>query len=352
MRSIHQLWLSLLLLLSLPLNAETVRVLNWEAYLSENVQKKWEKESSSNLEVIYFDNDQQRDSILLESKHHNIDIAIVDEVIAERFGKEGRLLKLTEQNVPNINNNEPFWRERCSNYAIPYLWGTLGIIYRSDIIKQPPQSWREILEPSDELKGHIAMLDDYTDMIAPALFLDGFDLNTENPSELKQAFNRLKAQTEHVLTYEYPISFVQTSPKKDDLYMAVAYGGDQFTLNEIVGEEGLWKYAVPKEGTVLWVDCLAVTSTSTQQEKALELINYLSTPKVAAQNATDLFYATPNIPALEELNPEFRNNPNVFPEHEILKKSGLYEVLSNSNIKQRIRISSAIINLHESKQAR
>lgn len=338
--------------LPLSIQAETLRLLNWEAFLSDEVKKQWEDESQNQLEIIHFDSDEKRDSILLNSKHHNIDIAVVDEVIAQRFGGEGRLIKIDEDKLPNLKNIGSFWRDRCSNYAVPYLWGTLGIIYRSDKVTTAPNSWKDIMEPTDELKGHIGMLHDYTDMLAPALFLDGQDFNTEDPTVLKQAFQRLKAQAPDVLTYEYPITFLQSSPKKDELYMAVAYGGDQYAMNELAGQEGLWKYVVPREGSILWVDCLAITSNSEHQDIALSFLNFLNRPQQAAQNAEELYVATPNEAALALLSEEFKTDSEIFPNVEIMKKSGLYKILSNENIQLRLRITNAVTNIYESQQSR
>ncbi len=336
------------IVLPCQLYAEPLKFLNWEAYLSETVQQQWEKQSSNSIEIIHFDNDAKRDEILLNSKHHNIDLAIVDELVAERFGEEGMLIRLTEDNVPSLKHMGTFWRERCGNYAVPYFWGTLGIVYRADKVTTPPSSWNDLLTPSEQLKGHIGMMDDHTDMLAPVLFLNQQELNTEDPDALKQAFETLQAQIPHVLTYEYIVTFLQSSPNADDLHMALAYGGDQYAVNELQNNQSLWKYIIPAEGTVLWVDCLAITASSKQQQKALDFINYLSTPAISAQNAEDLYYATPNDDAMKLLSEEFRNDSEIFPEHELLRKSGLYEVLSNDNIRQRLRITNAIINIHES----
>ncbi|MCP4598812.1 spermidine/putrescine ABC transporter substrate-binding protein [Neptuniibacter sp.] len=347
--SLFRIYLTVLSLVApFQLNAETLNLLNWEAYLSEEIQHQWEQQSGNRIEIIYFDNDEKRDAILLNSKHNSIDIAVVDEVIAERFGKEGKLIKLTEENVPNLKHMGEFWRYRCGNYAMPYLWGTLGIVYRSDIVATPPTSWNDLLNPSEQLRGHIGMMDDYTDMLAPALFLHQHELNTEDPKAFKQAFASLKNQLPHVLTYDYVITFLQNSPNADELHMALAYGGDQYTINELQNSKGLWKYVIPAEGTVLWVDCLAITASSEHQQEALNLINYLNKPAIAAKNAEDLYYATPNDAATKLLSEEFRNDSEIFPEHKILRRSGLYEVLSNENIRQRLRITNAIINIHES----
>lgn len=335
-----------------PAHSETLRLLNWEEYLSPDVEKQWEKNTGNQIESVYFDNDQKRDEILLNAANHIIDIAVVDEIVSERFGQDGRLLELNEQLVPNLKHIGEFWRQRCSKYAIPYFWGTLGIVYRSDKVTTPPDSWRDIVQPATELKGHIGMMDDYTDMLAPAIFMNGHKLNTEDQAELKQAFEILKQQTPDVLTYDYVITFVSSDPKADELHMALGYGGDQYILNDRVGQEGLWKYVIPKEGTALWADCLAVPSNSKNIEKALDFLNYLSAPAVSAKNAEDLYYATPNESAMKHVSEKYKNDGEIFPDKSILDQSDLYEKMTNSNIEQRLRITNAIKNIHESQQTR
>ncbi|WP_420598506.1 ABC transporter substrate-binding protein [Neptuniibacter sp.] len=333
-------------------HSETLRLLNWEEYLSPTVETQWENKTGHKIESVFFDNDQKRDEILLNAEHHIIDLAVVDEIVAERFGEDQRLIEITEELVPNLKHVGKFWRQRCSKYAIPYFWGTLGIVYRSDKVPTPPDSWRDIVEPSDKLKGHIGMLDDYTDMLAPAIFMNGHKLNTEDADELKQAFEVLKQQSADVLTYDYIITYVDSSPKSDDLHMAVGYGGDQYILNERAGNDDLWKYVIPKEGTVLWVDCLAIPSNSKNIKQALTFLNYLSDPVVAAQHAEDLYYATPNEAAMNHVSDKYKNDSEIFPPRSILAQSDLYEEMTNSNIEKRLRITNAVKNIHESKQTR
>lgn len=342
---------SLCITLSGTSQAETLNILNWEEYLSPMIEEQWETNTGHTIESVYFDNDEKRDAILLNSTHHKIDIAVVDEIIAEHFGQEGRLIEITEEKVPNLKHLGSFWRERCGKHAVPYFWGTLGIVYRPEKVKTPPTSWQDLLQPSEDHKGHIGMMDDFTDMLAPALFFKGYSLNTGDPSELKEAFNVLKEQTKDVLTYEYVITYLSNSPKSDELHMALAYGGDQYVLNEQSNNPEQWKYVIPKEGTVLWVDCLAIPSSSENTEEALAFINYLSDPKVSAQHAEDMYYATPNDTALEYVSESYRNDSEVFPPQLIMKRSELYKTLSQENIEQRLRITNAVVNIHESRKA-
>jgi spermidine/putrescine transport system substrate-binding protein len=336
---------------SSSVNADTLRLLNWEDYLSEDVEALWQLKGHS-LDTVLFDNDEKRDAILINAKKHHIDVAVVDETVGSLFGKQGQFIELNEHNIPSLAHIDPFWRDRCGKYAVPYFWGTMGIAYRSDKLSKPPTSWQDLLRPSDDLKGHISMMDDFTDMLAPSLFVQNFSLNTEDPTELKQVFADLKQQAPHILTYDYPITFLANSPKADQLYMAQVYSGDQSSMNAKAGAEDLWKYVVPQEGSLLWVDCLAISSESSNKELALSFVNFLNEPAVAAKNSLQLELATPNQTAKALLPKEFKEDTEIFPEQSILSRSQLYQVLSHENIKLRLRITNAVVNIYESSKTR
>lgn len=335
--------------IALPVQADTLRLLNWDEYLSQNVLSQWQA-TGHDIESVLIDNDETRDAVLLNSVDNLIDLAVIDETVSKRFGSEGRLVEVNETNVPSLANVEPFWRERCGNYAVPYLWGTLGIAYRADKVEQPPTSWQDLLQPGDALKGHIGMMDDHIDMLAPALFANGHSLNSEEEAELKQAFAALEKQAPHVLTYEYPITYLGNSPDADQLHMAMVYGGDQYSMNLKTSQQGQWKYVVPEEGTVLWVDCIAVTTSSNNQALALKFLDFINRPAIAAQSAEDLYFATPNAAAKQLLTTEFRQNTEVFPSDDIIRRSQLYRELSRDNVQLRLRITNAVINIYESRK--
>jgi len=331
-------------------HAETLRVLNWEDYLYSEVIDIWTSETGVEIEQVYFDSDEDRDEILNDASMGNIDIAVVDEAVSELFGQKGKIEKLGLSNTPNLQHVDSFWKNACGEYTVPYMWGTLGIGYRSDKVRNPPLSWLELLQPDDDLKGHIGMLDDYRDMLAPALFVLGHSLNTGNENELKAAFEYLKEQAPSVLTYEYAITLMNNADQDADrLHMALIYGGDQVTLNDIIGQPDLWQYTVPREGTILWVDCLAAIQDSPRKQRAIEFINFLNRPEIAAMNAEHLGFATPNKSAIGHISPAYRDDLSVFPSADTLAKSQQYKVLDASNIALRKRITSAIQKIHESR---
>jgi len=328
-------------------HADTLTLLNWEGYLSEEVIKAWEARSGHKIEQVYFDNDEDRDNVLVGHKNKVIDLVVIDETANRIFGNKGTFVALTSyENVQNLNLIDKNWQKNCGPYGIPYLWGTLGISYRTDKVSLPPTSWDFILNPADSLKGHIGLIDDYVDTLAPVLIGMNKSINSDHSADLRQAFNIMKSILPSILTFEYSISFVDADESRDELYVALTYSGDQYTLNEKAGKN-IWQYTTLKEGTIAWVDCLALMKDSPRKDIAYDFLNYLYSPKVAAENSESIYVASPIKAARDLQSEEFLADESVYPPVHIMENAQYYKVLNPANTLLRNRITSSLIKLHE-----
>lgn len=328
------------------LRAETLNLLIWEEYISENVLRRWTDETGVEVRQIFFDNGEDRDRLIADP-NADIDLAILNENISALYSRNGMLVEVTEETVPSAGNSIGRWRERCFGHGIPYFWGTLGIVYRADKFETPPTSWTDILDPAPHLSGHIAMLSTYDDILTPPLILAGKSASTVNEAELKDAFETLKHQIPSVKSYDYIVTSVQDTSIGGELHMALAYSGDQFILSDITSQT--WKYALPEEGSVLWVDCLAAMERSPRRDLAVRFLDFINQPDVAAQNAGDLSTSSTNAAALPLLPTEMRDNPEIYPSEETIAASQFYSEYPASIIQLRKRILSAILSIHDSR---
>ena len=340
--------LFLFLSLTPHLQADTLTLLNWEDYLSEDIISAWEARSGHKIHQLYFDNDEDRDNIILNHKDQVIDLAIVDEIASSVFGNKGILTPIVEyRSKPIISRVDPRFQDSCAGYGIPYLWGTFGLAYRSDKILVEPKSWNFILKPKENLKQHIGLIDDFVDMLAPSLFVMGKSINTENHDDLKQAFNSLSKTLPSLLTFEYSISFIDADKDRDQLHVALAYSGDQYTLNSKAGKD-IWKYTTLKEGTITWVDCLTVMADSPRKEIIDDFLNFLYQPHIAAESSEHIYVATPLVDAKALQSKSFLADTDVYPSDEIMNKAQSYKPISAKSVMLRNRITSSLIKSHES----
>lgn len=332
-----------------PHAAQTLNLLNWEEYLSEAVIERWEAETGVKIEQVYFDSGDKRDEVLAKPDHL-IDIALTERISASRFGQRGLLDRVDEQALPNLKHIPKRWRDSCGAHAIPYLWGTLGIAYRADRLPEAPESWADLLEPANRDEPHIIMMEDHEDILAGPLLYQQRSINTSNDDELKAAFRLLQAQSPAVLTYEYVITSLRSQRYLDKADMALAYSGDQQVLNAVQGIDGEpWQYMVPKEGTLLWVDCLSVPAKGAQKALAYRFLNFLNNPKVAALNSAELGVATTNAAAKALLPEAIRQDPTIYPPEAVLQNSQVYETRPLEATQTRRRIISALINAHDAR---
>jgi putrescine transport system substrate-binding protein len=101
-----------------------------------------------------------------------------------------------------------------------------------------------------------------------------------------------------------------------DLCIAVAYNGDVMQARDRAHEANKGidiKYSVPKEGTILWFDMLAIPKDAPDPDSAYAFLNYMMDPKVIADVSNFKRYADANAAAQALVLPEVKNDPGIYP---------------------------------------
>lgn len=326
--------------------AETLNLLIWESYIDPAILAQWTAKTGVTVRQTVYDSGDARDEILSDP-NSGVDLAVVGENSARLFGRKGVLEPITSDNVPSADEYLPAMRDRCSAYGVPYLWGTMGILYRTDKVAVAPISWNDLMRPVEALKGHIAMFDDHNETFTPPLVLLGKSLNATDTPTMKAAFELLKTQAPYVRTYDYVLTSTQNQEDGPKLYMALGYSGDQHVLNARSGSPGTWRYVAPSEGSLFWLDCLGVVSTSPRKALALDLLNHIASAPSALANAAYLTMPTANQKALALVPEATRSDPEIYPPQEMLAKSQAQQELSPDAIQTRRRIINSLANFRE-----
>ena len=318
----------------------------WEDYIADEVLADFTRETGIDVTRIYFDSDKTRDEIVASTSGRQFDVVVFDNVAAQIFGKNNHLLAINEGDIANARHVDKRWQESCGNFGIPYFYGTIGLVYNTSSYATAPDSWNDLLRPAGDHQGKVVMLEDMVDTLIPPLILLGHNINTEDEAELRQAYRLLEEQVPAVLNYTYVLSNIKVEEHAKKIDLALAYSGDQYTLNETTGTED-WAFAVPREGTVIWMDCLSVTSWSKHRQEAMRLIDFLTDPRQAARNTEDVYSATPIGAARNYMSQEAANDPELFPPGDLLDSAQHYRILSNDNLRLRGRIIDALLKRHE-----
>lgn len=316
----------------------------WEDSLSAQVIHDWESSGNDKLHITNFDNDDERNRLMMNSPLLPFDLVVLDNTSAQLYGNLGAFEDLST--LANIRDNDPIWNQACGRYAVPYFWGSVGIAYRKDKIANPPTNWTQFLTPTPELKGHVGMITDSVETLLPALYSLGLSPTTDRRDELKKAYAIMQDFLPSVLSFEYILSYVRSHPNDDNIWIAMAYSGDNYSLNRYTNDDN-WAFIIPDDQLYIWVDCVAVNKNSQHKLQAKALVEYLSQPQVAAKNAQYLVAATPNLSALNLMPDWYRHDSTLFAEHIRIHQGQLDASLSADNLSLRAKIIHQLLKDHE-----
>ena len=306
-----------------------VHVYNWSDYIAKDTIANFEKETG--IKVVYdvFDSNEVLEAKLLSGRSGYDIVAPTSEFLARQI-KAGVFLPLDKASLPNWKHLNPNMLNRLqehdpkNTYAMPYMWGTTGIGYNPDKVKQvlgaaaPVDSWALVMEPENMKKlaqCGVAFLDSPTEMLPAALSYLGLDPNSQRSADYRKAEETLLKVRPHV-RYFHSSRYI-SDLANGEICVAVGWSGDVFQAADRADEAGNGvkiRYSIPKEGAGVWFDMLAIPRDATNAENAHRFLDYLMKPKVIAAISDYVAYANPNDAATPLLDPAIRNNPGIYPD--------------------------------------
>lgn len=297
-----------------------LNVYNWGDYIDESVIEEFEKEF--NIKVNYEDFATNEEMyVKIKSGGTNYDVVFPSDYMIEKMIREDLLLKLDMNNIPNFENIDDRFKDLDfdpnNEYSVPYMWGTVGILYNSKMVDEPVDSW-DILWDS-KYKGQILMLDSQRDSIGVALKKLGYSLNTRNVDELEKAKEELIKQKPLLLAYVG--DEIKDMMIGEEAALAVVWSGDAVYMME---ENEDLRYVVPKEGSNKWFDNMVIPKTSQNKKEAEMFINFMSRPEIAQKNTEYIGYSTTNKETMKLLDPDVLNNEVAYPSDDIINNCEVF----------------------------
>ncbi|MBM0045663.1 PotD/PotF family extracellular solute-binding protein [Anaerococcus sp. DFU013_CI05] len=278
-----------------------VVVFNAGEYLDMDLIPEFEKETG--IDVVYetFTSDEEM-FIKLSQSSNNYDVIVPSDYMVERLLKNDMLEKIDFSNVPNFKYiNEKYKGldyDPKNEYTVPYFASHFGIVYNTDIIKEPITKWADLWNP--KYKGEIIMYDLPRLSMSVALQKLGYSINTQDMDQLNEAKNELIKQKP--LVYAYLTDEARDLVVQGDAAITVMYSGDALLMR--TQNENL-KYVTPEEGMNMQVDNLAIPKGAKNKKNAEIFINYFTDPKVATANAEWMEGFTSVVDGVRENLPEY-----------------------------------------------
>lgn len=304
---------------------KTLNFLNYGANIDNKSLKLFEEKYGIKVNQETFD-DMEQMYTKVSSGGVKYDVILVSYNLMQRMIKEKLLAKLDKDNIPNIKEMDSVYMNQemdpGNTYSVPFMFGTVGIIYNTDKIKDNIDSWDALWDK--KYKGEIFMFDTYRDTMGAALKRLGYSMNTSNPDEINEAKKSLIEQKPLVKIYEVDLGTQTIASGETDINMI--WSGEGLTLED---EHPNLKYIVPKEGANFWIDSLCIPSNSENKKDAEKLVNFLSGKDAQYRTAKQIGYVTPNKEAREMQPDKVKNNPNAYYDAEFLKKCEMYKDFDN-----------------------
>jgi spermidine/putrescine transport system substrate-binding protein len=312
---------------------------NYDTYIGEHSLADFTAASGIEVKMdLFADGDELFTKLKAGNPGYDVIVPTNDKI--ERMIKANMIMPLDHSKIPNIVNVDPAFMNPTFDpgrkYSLPYMWGTVGIGYRKSKVEGAIDSWASVLT-DEKNSGRISQMGDQEHTIGMALKFLGFGYNSTNADELIKAKELLIASKKMVKKYADDNG--QDLLAQGEVDLAVEYNGD---IAQVMAEDEDITYVVPKEGSNVWEDTVAIAAGAPHPENAHAFINFIFDKDAGKHIAETIQYATPNKAARELMDVKYTGNPAIFPPAEILSKCEYASYLGEEALKARDEIWTAI----------
>lgn len=297
-----------------------LKVYNWADYIDEDVLANfptwYEQQTGEKVRIIYQTFDINEVMLTkIERGHEDYDVVCPSEYIIERMLRKNLLLPIDTcfGKTPNyIKNVSPYIVRQIDatscegriahHYAVPYMWGTCGILYnKTHVPLIDAQTWGTLW--NRKYAGKLLMKDSYRDSYGTALIWAHRKdiaagktsvaqlMNDYSPSAIATVERQLKAIKPNIEGWE--ADFGKETMTKGKALLNMTWSGDAaWAIDEaqLVGVD--LGYEVPREGSNVWFDGWVIPKYSRNPRAAAYFINYLCQSSVALANMNTTGYVS------------------------------------------------------------
>ena len=306
---------------------DTLVVLNYGKYLEPSVIEQFEQETGIHIKLEEYESPEEMYTKFTAGSIC-YDVVCTSDYMIERLISEGEVSTIDFSGFSNYGNLNPdiidasrvFDPEACC--SMPYFYGTLGILYNTTMVPtEEAQSWNILWD--DTYRDSIIMQNSVRDTFVPALRLSGYDINTEDEDELADALALLIEQKP--IVYAYYVDETADEMAAGNAAMALVYSGEAAYAMELNDD---LSYAVPEEGSNLWIDSWFIPKTCKNTENAEKFLDFLCREDIARKNFDYVYYATPNTAVYNNLDDAIKKDTIIFPDQSVLENCEVYTSLN------------------------
>ena len=294
---------------------QTLNVYNWTTYIAEDTVSNFERLCGVHVQYATYASD--TDMIAeLEQGNSTYDIVVPTDVNVTTMIGEGLLNPLNLAKIPDFANISDQFKNPLYDpnnvHTIAYQWGTIGVGYNRTKVGKDITSWNDVFN----YDGPVAWIDYPRQMLGIVLKLLGDDPNTSDRDQIKTASQFLIDHSKNLYAIAPDTGQDMLAAGQADI--VIEYSGDIFqVISDCKCSD--FAYVIPNEGSVKWVDNLAIPKGAPNQALAEVFIDYVLVAQVGADISNFTAYATPNQTAIDDglIEAQYLDNPAIYPSADV-----------------------------------
>lgn len=291
---------------------------NWDTYIGETTLADFKEASNIDVNMSLFATNDELFA-KLRAGNPGFDVIVPSNDFVERMIPAGMIVPLDHSLIPNIKNIDPQFMnvdyDPGRKYSLPYTWLVLGIGYRKSKVPGGVDSWKPLFD-SNQYAGRISLLSEAGDLYRLYGKYLGKSVNDLTPQDVDRITQMMIRQKPFVKVFHEDNG--QDLLLKGEVDLVLEYNGD---IAQIMAEDEDINFVIPKEGSQLNSDTLAIPKGAPHPKNAHAFINYILDAEVGKKITETILYPTPNAAAKALMPDEYRNNPVIFPPADLLAKS-------------------------------
>lgn len=299
-----------------------INVYNFGEYIDEDTYKAFEEKYNIKVNYTTYETCESLYSVL-KTGGANYDVIVTSDYMISRMANENMLLELDWSNIENYNLIDDKYKNLDYDpdglYSVPYMWGTVGLIYNGAEIDEELTSWSALFD--EKYAGEILMFDSPRDAFGVALAYLGYSLNTTDESQIEEAYELLAQQNDLIQGYFQDQMYDKL--EGGEALIGAYYAGDYVCMLENNPD---LKFVVPDEGANWYVDAFCIPTCCENKEAAELFINYMCETDVTLANMAETGYASPNPEACDVYAEDLEDwlAEIMFPSDEVLSRCEVF----------------------------
>lgn len=316
-------------------------ICNWANYLPQEIIKRFESETGIHVVYDAFDSLEALETKLISNSGYDVVFPSAWPMFMRCI--ESKIFsKLDFAKIPNAKFIDKYFTDAIGTngyqYGVPFLWGMTGIGFDEDIIDSavpdaPKESWAMLFSPSvmGRLAKHqVNFLDTPSDVFQSAFLYLGLDPHSTDAKDWNKVMALIMTVRDYICVFD---SSQQTQNLINGNACMIQGWSTYVNMARAATPDKKIRFVIPKEGSIIWVDMMAIPRDASHPGNAHKFINFLLKPENIAAVSNAVHAANTVAESKKFIDAGLLADKTVFPPEDVM--SGLSPEVMHSMAFQR-----------------